>query len=328
MDFEIIKGLVSIITPCFNGEKLIFRLLDSVLKQDYQQIEMIVVDDGSMDKSKDVILSYVDKFTNRGYKLCYLYQNNSGQASAINKALPLVKGEFIAWPDCDDYYKYADSITKLVRSLSSKDDLGLVRTLGTYIDEKTLQPLGWNLKFNSLDNAFYSILTSGFCAVPICYMAKASAINKAIPNRHIYADERPQNIQMFEPLTYFFKCVDVGESLVDILVRSNSDSHSQKSISQQLEDLDGYIRIHMNTLDGMDISNEKKDAYKQVVRSWIGNEKLKLCISMYDKEQACRVHSELKLWKVSISKKDEAMYQILRIYPGLLKFLKKIYKHV
>ena len=111
MDFEIIKGLVSIITPCFNGEKLIFRLLDSVLKQDYQQIEMIVVDDGSMDKSKDVILSYVDKFTNRGYKLCYLYQNNSGQASAINKALPLVKGEFIAWPDCDDYYKYADSIT-------------------------------------------------------------------------------------------------------------------------------------------------------------------------------------------------------------------------
>ena len=63
MDFEIIKGLVSIITPCFNGEHLIFRLLDSVLKQDYQQIEMIVVDDGSMDKSKDVILSYVDKFT-------------------------------------------------------------------------------------------------------------------------------------------------------------------------------------------------------------------------------------------------------------------------
>ena len=159
-------------------------------------------------------------------------------------------------------------------------------------------------------------------------MAKASAINKAIPNRHIYDGDRPQNIQMFEPLAYYFKCADVGESLVEILVRSNSDSHSQKSISQQLEELDGYIRIHMNTLDGMDMSNEKKDAYKQVVRSWIGNEKLKLCISMYDKEQACRVHSELELWKVSISKKDEAMYQILRIYPGLLKFLKKIYKHV
>lgn len=258
MDFEIIKGLVSIITPCFNGEKLIFRLLDSVLKQDYQQIEMVVVDDGSTDKSKDVILSYVEKFTKRGYNLYYLYQSNSGQASAINQALPLAKGEFITWPDCDDFYTCSDSIAKLVNALSSYEDVGMVRTLGTYIDEKTLQPLGWNLKFNSLDNAFYSILTSGFCAVPICYMAKASAINKAIPNRHIYADERPQNIQMFEPLTYFFKCVDVGESLVDILVRSNSDSHSQKSISQQLEDLDGYIRIHMNTLDGMDISNEKK----------------------------------------------------------------------
>lgn len=328
MDFEIIKGLVSIITPCFNGEHLIFRLLDSVLKQDYQQIEMIVVDDGSMDKSKDVILSYIDKFANRGYKLCYLYQNNSGQASAINNALPLVKGEFITWPDCDDYYKYADSISKLVRSLASRENLGLVRTLGTYVDEKSLLPLGWNLKFENLDNAFQSVLTSGFCAVPICYMAKACAINKAIPNRHIYDGDRPQNIQMFEPLTYFFKCADVGESLVEILVRSNSDSHSQKNIIQQLEDLDGYIRIHIHTLDGMNISDDQKKGFKQVVRSWIGNEKLKLCILKYDKEQACRVHSELKLWKVSISKKDEAMYQILRFYPGLLKFLKKIYKYV
>lgn len=328
MDFEIIKGLVSIITPCFNGEKLIFRLLDSVLKQDYQQIEMVVVDDGSTDKSKDVILSYVEKFTKRGYNLYYLYQSNSGQASAINQALPLAKGEFITWPDCDDFYKCSDSIAKLVNALSSNEDVGMVRTLGTYIDEKTLQPLGWNLKFNSLDNAFYSILTSGFCAVPICYMAKACAINKAIPNRHIYADERPQNIQMFEPLTYFFKCVDVGESLVDVLVRSNSDSHSQKNIYQQLEDLDGYIRIHMNTLDNMDISYDKKNYCKQVVRTWIGNEKLKLCISNFDKEQACRVHSELKSWNVRISNKDEAMYLLLCVNPSLLKFLKKIYKHV
>ena len=47
MDFEIIKGLVSIITPCYNGETHIFRLLDSVLSQDYPKIEMFVVDDGS-----------------------------------------------------------------------------------------------------------------------------------------------------------------------------------------------------------------------------------------------------------------------------------------
>lgn len=66
------------------------------------------------------------------------------------------------------------------------------------------------------------------CCANLLY-GKASAINKAIPNRHIYDGDRPQNIQMFEPLAYYFKCADVGESLVEILVRSNSDSHSQKA---------------------------------------------------------------------------------------------------
>ena len=56
MDFEIIKGLVSIITPCYNGETHIFRLLDSVLSQDYPKIEMFVVDDGSKDKTWEIIL--------------------------------------------------------------------------------------------------------------------------------------------------------------------------------------------------------------------------------------------------------------------------------
>ena len=85
------KGLVSIITPCFNGGMLIHRLLDSILKQDYSMIEMYVVDDGSIDNTRSVIESYIDRFTNKGYVLNYIYQDNAGQAAAINKALPLVE---------------------------------------------------------------------------------------------------------------------------------------------------------------------------------------------------------------------------------------------
>ena len=53
------KELVSIITPCYNTGHLIHRLLESVLIQDYPHVEMLVVDDGSTDKTKDVILSYL-----------------------------------------------------------------------------------------------------------------------------------------------------------------------------------------------------------------------------------------------------------------------------
>lgn len=64
------QGLVSIITPCYNGEKLIHRLLDSILSQDYPSIEMIIVDDGSKDKTHDVIENYINKFKQKGIACC------------------------------------------------------------------------------------------------------------------------------------------------------------------------------------------------------------------------------------------------------------------
>ena len=55
MTFNTVKNLVTILTPCYNGAKVIHRLLDSVLVQDYPHIEMIVVDDGSTDNSLSLI---------------------------------------------------------------------------------------------------------------------------------------------------------------------------------------------------------------------------------------------------------------------------------
>lgn len=62
MAFRRTKKLVSILTPCYNGARVIHRLLDSVLQQDYPYVEMIIVDDGSIDDSKNIINSYQDKF--------------------------------------------------------------------------------------------------------------------------------------------------------------------------------------------------------------------------------------------------------------------------
>ena len=134
------QGLVSIITPCYNGEKLIHRLLDSILSQDYPSIEMIIVDDGSKDKTHDVIENYINKFKQKGYNLLYLYQDNAGQAAAINKALPEVNGEFLVWPDADDYYSCCTSISEMVKAFYSLDDsYGIVRCGECWVDEKSLQ---------------------------------------------------------------------------------------------------------------------------------------------------------------------------------------------
>ena len=68
--------IVTLITSCYNTEKYIPHLLDSVLSQTYPDIEMIVVDDGSTDGTADVVRTYIPKFKSKGYFLTLLQQNN------------------------------------------------------------------------------------------------------------------------------------------------------------------------------------------------------------------------------------------------------------
>ena len=112
--------MVSIMTPCYNGEKFVGRYLDSVLNQTYDNIEVVLVDDGSTDKTATVVKSYIPKFETKGYKLIYVYQENGGAASAISTAMPMVNGDFITWFDSDDFYT-PDSIEKRVKFLQEND---------------------------------------------------------------------------------------------------------------------------------------------------------------------------------------------------------------
>lgn len=66
------KPLVSIITTCYNGEDYLSRYLDSVLKQNYDNIELILVNDGSNDKTDKISNKYRSEFANKGYAYIYI----------------------------------------------------------------------------------------------------------------------------------------------------------------------------------------------------------------------------------------------------------------
>lgn len=88
--------LVSVILPVYNGEKHLTEVLQSVFAQDYEPMEVIVVDDGSTDKSAEIARSF------SGVR--YLFQENSGPGAARNRGLEASSGEFVALIDQDDLW--------------------------------------------------------------------------------------------------------------------------------------------------------------------------------------------------------------------------------
>ncbi|OPZ94913.1 MAG: putative glycosyltransferase EpsJ [Firmicutes bacterium ADurb.Bin419] len=94
------KDLVSVIMPVYNVENYIQDSLESIVKQTYSSIEIILVDDGSTDSSIDVAKNYLE---GKDIKWQILSQENKGQAAARNYGISKASGEWIICPDSDDY---------------------------------------------------------------------------------------------------------------------------------------------------------------------------------------------------------------------------------
>lgn len=91
--------LISVIVPVYNVENYLSRCLDSLVSQTIKEIEVIIINDGSTDKSIDIINDYVNKYHN----FFSFSQQNSGLSSARNKGLEYATGEFVAFLDSDDW---------------------------------------------------------------------------------------------------------------------------------------------------------------------------------------------------------------------------------
>jgi glycosyltransferase involved in cell wall biosynthesis len=94
--------LVSIIIPTFNRAGIISKAIKSVLNQTYKNWELIIIDDGSVDNTKEVVKSYSSKYKN---KIKYYYKKNGGVCSARNFGIQKANGEYISLLDSDDEYK-------------------------------------------------------------------------------------------------------------------------------------------------------------------------------------------------------------------------------
>ncbi|HFR3748977.1 TPA: glycosyltransferase family 2 protein, partial [Streptococcus suis] len=115
------KSLVSIIVPVYNAEKYLIECLDSISNQSYENIEVILLNDGSTDGSKDICQRYVENDS----RIVLINKDNSGVSSTRNMGLYLAKGEYITFVDSDDYIE-STMVEKLLRSIKeNKSDFSI-----------------------------------------------------------------------------------------------------------------------------------------------------------------------------------------------------------
>ncbi|MBD2691964.1 glycosyltransferase family 2 protein [Anabaena catenula] len=113
--------LVSVIIPVYNGEKYLAEAIENVKNQHYQPLEIIVIDDGSTDKTAEIAAELKDNIR-------YIYQKNSGPASARNRGIKIAKGDVIAFLDVDDIWS-EDKLDVQANYLASNTSIEIVQGL-------------------------------------------------------------------------------------------------------------------------------------------------------------------------------------------------------
>ncbi len=228
------KGLVSCVTPVYNGEKYLAFMLESVLNQTYPLVEMILVDDGSTDQTLEVAESYREKFAKKNYTYHIIRASHKCASAAINQGLPLVTGEYLIWPDSDDLLE-PESVKTRVEFLEKHSQYKAVRSIMYYFDEKGRLEKG-DEKLGELDREtlFFDILETKTFVCCGCYMFQTEEFFSIYPERQIPEYSVGQNFQMLLPYLYRYSCHTIPEKLYG--VRVHQDSHSRRAMTQEEEE--------------------------------------------------------------------------------------------
>ncbi|HEV8353895.1 MAG TPA: glycosyltransferase family 2 protein [bacterium] len=134
------------VVPCLNRAGYLAQTIDSILAQDYQHLECVVVDGGSTDGSVDLLRSY-------GESVRWVSEPDRGHADAINKGWQMSRGTILAWLNADDVYVAVDAVSQIVTYLNEHPDVGAV--YGDYVEldaggaviSERIQPLPWDLTY-------------------------------------------------------------------------------------------------------------------------------------------------------------------------------------
>ncbi|GHU74550.1 hypothetical protein AGMMS49992_16310 [Clostridia bacterium] len=266
--------VVSIITPAYNSERYLERLLASVLYQTYQDFEFFIVNDGSTDATEQIALEWAQLFTERGIFYNIVNKENGHQASCIDTALKLIEGEYFCWPDSDDWFTL-DSLHKRVVAFERHPEVAII-TCNVYQMEDADPPrfLGFGVNADNRvqvaapEQYDFALHMKGRWN-PGFHMIRFSAFLAAIPSRSIFTGANgAQNVQIMLPVYQHGMSMFLDEPLFWVLGRPDSHSGRRYADYRKWKHFEREIMtIFIETLDHMCIDDMERAKAKKTVEA-------------------------------------------------------------
>lgn len=222
---------VSVIVPVYNTEKYIEKCLNSLVNQTLEDIEIIVVNDGSTDNSENVIKKYTEKYEN----IKYLKKQNGGLSSSRNYGLEYATGTYIGFVDSDDYVDTTMYEKLYEKAISTNSDIVECDFIWCYNDHKKLDT---SPDYTNKDAIF------AFGRVMVC--------NKIFKKQIIGQTKFPENLR-YEDIVFYYKIIPyinqiskVKEPMYYYIQRNESISNLQnektKDIFKILENVTEFYK--------------------------------------------------------------------------------------
>jgi len=165
--------LISIIIPSYNKVKYIEKTLESIVKQNYKNFEVIIQDGGSTDGTLEIIKKYARKYPQT---VSYVSSKDGGQLDAINTGLKKAKGDIVTFINADDVYAEGAFESVVGHFIENPDALWFAGR-GIVIDEKNVEiakVATWYKSFLLLHSTYYMLLSTNFLMQPSVFLTKKS----------------------------------------------------------------------------------------------------------------------------------------------------------
>jgi glycosyltransferase involved in cell wall biosynthesis len=243
--------LVTIITPTYNRADLLIETIESVLGQDYENIEYIVLDDGSTDCTKDVIKPYLDR-------LQYSYHDNIGETATVNKGFLLSSGEIVCVINSDDPLYTKNAISIAVKHLNNAPDALMAYSDWVSIDADGRETHKQILPQYNIEN----MVESANVAIGPGMFIRKSTIERVGP--------RTASVRYVGDLDYSFRIASVGHILhIPQFLATHRLHQSSASSSAKGKDMADEVAMLGETyIHHFAFGNRSKWAQNRIMSRW------------------------------------------------------------